>query len=303
MRRLLVVHGLWLACVLGCGEEAHSPRTLVIGLNTVFALAVDDESLYWTTRGNGPMGSVQKLLHGSKTVEVLATAQSQPSSLALDGSSVFWTQDLAGKVMRVARGGGAEAELLHGGENGVFGITHDAGRLFWVNRADRLVRRRTLTEASPVTVAYDAEGPERAAALGDRVFWVTSGGSVKRKDGEAEPVELARVEGRPQSLVVDDAFAYWSTETAVYKVPVEGGAPVPVAGEQDLPQSLTRYGEDLNWVNRGGGQVMRASGRSSALAVLAEGQETPIALAVDGKAVYWTVFGDGIEGKVIRLEK
>jgi hypothetical protein len=77
------------ACTIAdCAGTVHT----VAQDATARHLAADASGLYWTSTGSG--GSDGKVLHvpaGSSTVAPIATGQTEPDGIALDGGFVYWT--------------------------------------------------------------------------------------------------------------------------------------------------------------------------------------------------------------------
>jgi predicted heme/steroid binding protein len=63
----------------------------------------------------------------------LASGQSNPSYIALDATSVYWTNYNDGTVMKALLGGGAATKLASG-QSGPAGIAVDGTSVYWVNQ-------------------------------------------------------------------------------------------------------------------------------------------------------------------------
>jgi hypothetical protein len=116
----------------------------------------------------------------------------------------------------------------------VFGVDADAGTtgdLYW----------QPLLGGSNILMGPIATGqdPILLAANGDHVFWVNADGQVNGvPSGGGPPVVLPKVTGA-RALAVDDAFVYVATETAIGRVPVNGGQLASVvSGEVDIKSLL-----------------------------------------------------------------
>src|SRR5512142_2421367 len=60
----------------------------------------------------------------------LASRQSSPLSIAVDTSSVYWTNADGGTVMKVSKAGGTPKSLASG-QNNPYGIAVDATNVYW----------------------------------------------------------------------------------------------------------------------------------------------------------------------------
>ena len=73
---------------------------------------MDATHVYWTNQGTAPNytdGTVMKVLLGGGTPTTLASGQFNPSGIAVDATTVYWTNNYmstAGAVMKVPLGGG-----------------------------------------------------------------------------------------------------------------------------------------------------------------------------------------------------
>ena len=75
---------------------------------------------------------------------------------------------------------------------------------------------------------------------------------------------------------------------------VDGGAPAPLATQQNGPSSIAIGTSSVYWTNSGGagGTVNRVSRAGGPVQLLATGQMLPQGIAVDPSGLYWTT-GDG----------
>jgi hypothetical protein len=115
---------------LGSGDAS----LLVSGDVSPLGLAVDSHNLYWTNFFPNPDAGQQimtadKFLPGDASS--LAENQNGPLGIALDGSYVYWTNIDDGRIMRVAKAGGA-AELVATG-NIPRSIAVDNKLIYWTD--------------------------------------------------------------------------------------------------------------------------------------------------------------------------
>jgi hypothetical protein len=117
-------------------------------------------------------------------------SQGNPSLIAVDGTSVYWTATNDGTVMKVALGGGMPITLASG-QTSPYGIAVDDTNVYWTNvggdvrSSTGTVMKVALTGGSPVTLATGQAGPTGIAVDRTSVYWtnigVTSGaGSVMK---------------------------------------------------------------------------------------------------------------------------
>lgn len=215
----------------------------------------------------------------------LADVGQLPLGLALDGSSLFWTDRDKGTVMEFrvdgAPDGGARETTWVSGHTTPTGIAVDGGYLYWTNASTGAVMRLSRAGGvQPVGMARNPTGYTWGIAVDDAfVYWREAdpadldGRVMKLAKGAVlgqTPVVLA--EGYPGAryLALDATHVYWTT---FLRDPQSG---VYTAGR------IARISKD-------GGPVQ----------VLATSQQTPHGIAVDDQAIYWTNFG----GSVMKLAK
>lgn len=105
-------------------------------------------------------------------------------------------------------------------------------------------------------------------------------------------------------LAVDATNVYWATGLqggSVWKVPVAGGAPTQLVGNQAAPHAVASDGTMLFFGDQGVSGTGTCTGSIEAIpvggggtaAIVASAQCTPMDMQVDAKNVYWSNSGDG----------
>jgi hypothetical protein len=115
---------------------------------------------------------------------------------------------------------------------------------------------------------------------------------------------VASGQTHPKAIAVDNTSVYWVTDTAVMKVAICGGTPVPLASlASGMPRGLV-VDPASAYFTVDDGRVMKVSLNGGTPVVLAPGQNNPSAIAVDSTHVYWTtglICNPGCDGTISSL--
>jgi hypothetical protein len=98
---------------------------------------------------------------------------------------------------------------------------------------------------------------------------------------------------------------YWTSSGDVMVAPLDGGSAVPLAIAQNVPGAMAIDSQSLYWVNGGSvyarddpsgapghdGSIVSIPLAGGTPRVLASDQDSPLAIAVDDSAIYWTAGG------------
>ncbi len=109
----------------------------------------------------------------------LATGQTQPRTLTLDATHVYWIEAAAGAITRVPKAGGVP-ELLVTGQAGAAGLAMDAASVYWTNEPAGTVHVVPKAGGDMMTVASGLSNPSFVAVDSVAVFY-ESGGSLFRQ--------------------------------------------------------------------------------------------------------------------------
>ena len=107
-------------------KTGGAPEIVASGQSTPDGLAIDETGVYWTNYENFTAGSVNRLVHGSATVETLVDGLSGPRAAALNSTHVYWVAPFYGMILRVTKNGG-DVELIHSGQGNVVDIVATEG--------------------------------------------------------------------------------------------------------------------------------------------------------------------------------
>jgi hypothetical protein len=248
------------------GGRCLQTLALPSGQERFWALAVDAAAVYWTWVDFGALdgGVLSVPLEGGPTAAL--TSGWMALGIAIDEANVYWTDSANpdGKVVRIAKGGGAPTTLATG-QPWAHGVAVDATHVYWTNAVSM------------------AGGSVHATPLG--------GGAV---------TALAANEDQPHSMVVASGSVFWATLVGVNRVPITGGSATVVA-EGAFPGGLTADGTHVYWANSGypGGKIMKAPlAGGAAVELVPTSHDSVVGVAVDETSVYWTTIESGTVMKV-----
>ncbi len=218
----------------GLGSSTRMLTTLASGYRTANAIAVDAQSVYWTTDT-----SVMKVPISGGSPTTLANGT---GATAVDATSLYWTT--GNSVMKVPLAGGSPVRLttLAGCadvECGPGAIAVNATAVYAVDFPSSIFTV-PLIGGIAVTLASGQSGPSGIAADAENVYWTNNLGSngtvvsLSLRRG-ASPVTLASGQDGPLGIAVDSTSAYWTTQGGnVMKVSIHGGSPTMLAGPTSL---------------------------------------------------------------------
>lgn len=181
-------------------------------------LALDADAVHFVDTGMSGADLVRRdKMGGSPTV--LVPAAVGPRFLAIVGTDLYWSDDQALEVTRVATDGMGAPEPLAGAEQAPWDIAGTADILVWTNLADvGEVRWLALENLEDVRTLALAVRPWGITADDEFVYWTSEGdGTVQRSavDGEQELAETVAFDQQtPRGIAHDDEFLYWADTAA-----------------------------------------------------------------------------------------
>lgn len=281
-----------------------------------------------------------------RLAKVLARAAGTPAFIAAGGGWVYWSETIEGdldSVMGVSLEDGEvrpfgapfctnPAGLAAHPDGGVVWTCSGAGGRSGPDNHDGVVAMYLLRDAATIVIAEEQYGPWAVAVDRSGVYWVNAGGprkadgAIMRWDGAAAPRAIAVgldnptaiaidestvyvLAGSPSEVVavskaggglrtiavgeeetsdlaVDDVHVYWTTTEGVFRARKQGGAPEQVARLDDIPIALAIDGEAV-FVATYEGSIVRVSKADGKRTLLAARQPEPTDLALDTTHVYW----------------
>jgi hypothetical protein len=140
---------------------------------------------------------------------VLASGE-DPAFIAIDATSVYWTNFNGGTVMKVSTAGGTPTTLASG-QAQPWGIAVDTTNVYWTNWSGGTVMKVPIGSGTPTIIASDQNQPHGIAVDDTSVYWTNcgSGTVMKVPTGGGTPAVLASGQAL-WSIAVDATSVYWT---------------------------------------------------------------------------------------------
>ena len=242
-------------------------------------LAVGAGQVFWSTTENAPNGRIFRApVTGGARQELANGVQARPAFLDSDGTNLYYMTNF-NVVMTVPVGGGTATIRTEGPfYSNVVDMVLAGGSLHVTNNGVWAAPTRALKEPETAFVAFvQTSGTPRREELVSRldfpifqvaadatwVFW-TDDKYIYRASangsGASRFVTLQTdvVAASPiQDMVSDGERLYFADAGAIYRVPVGGGTPVPVAWGYRSIWGLRVDAQNLYFTDRVGGALMQ----------------------------------------------
>ena len=145
---------------------------LLTPLEPIASLAVDEEDLYWLTRGDS--SALMKMSKDTGRVESLAGLQGEPYALLVDERSVFWVEgtwqpETVFVLQKLYKHTGQVTELLRT-PGTIMQLAMDADHLFWLDHEENTVFHLPKTGGEPARLVSGLEGLAAVSILNGQVY-------------------------------------------------------------------------------------------------------------------------------------
>ena len=301
-----------------CAASKCAPAKVISGQGRPWALRVDATNIYWSdiSGAKGTIYKIPKLAVLGAPVKIGETLDPLVYDLVIDGTHAYFSSGSSGN------GGFVERVPLDGGTQEVIsaaadprGLSMDATRVYWsnTNAPTDVLAATKAADAGSVTMAPAETSPAATLADATRLFWLATG-TVRRctLPGCADRADMVAGLSGAEALATNSTLLFYSTDNAVFQI-AKGAAPgtgAAVAASQALPLAIAADEKDVVWANLGGacngGDIRRCPITAGTAQcggtgdVLFTSSNCLRGIAMDAKAIYWTV---QLDGTIYRLAR
>lgn len=257
-------------------KDGGDGGVLVEGQDAPYDIAVDDTHVYWTNFADD--GAVMRAPKDGGRPELVASA-TRPRPVVVNDTHVYWASFEVddGDLFRIDLGLVSPEEHLASIASGIAGLALGDTHVYFTAHAE--IGGSTFISGpneepiggvfqvpfvgmpdpfNPTLLAGDQAQPwGLSLAPSGALVWANGDGlpgndanSLMTLPAGGSPQVLDGSASAPWGVATDTTWAYYTDNDRVFAVDLEGGAPVPLAAQQNGARSIAVDDDDVFWITR-----------------------------------------------------
>jgi len=247
--------------IMKIAKSGGTPEWLVPVQSKFLArVAIANGELYYAAFEAKPDGAIMKVPVSGGTPVTVVGSRDYPDSVAVDSTSVYWSEGLPGWALAKAPLTGGAAVLLaqsaDGDHRGARAIAVDSSGLYWtVSQHDASGKEAALMksglQAGPATsLVSGLLEPWGILLNASDVYWTdVSDYTVNKVPSSGGGVVVLATGESASDLAIQGDSIYWGNSSAIRKMPVAGGTPVSIVTGQTNPGGVNVDDASVYWID------------------------------------------------------
>ncbi len=221
-----------------------------------FSTTADENGLFFAAQTDS---NIIFAPHLGLQSELLHFSDAQPLAIAVDGDYAYWTA-IDGCLYRGAKEGG-EAQSVACGTGAPVSLAIADGVAFWSTIEGTLYSSRLDAQGAADKLASGQDFSAGIVADQSGVYWVDEANREVRRYRHITRTITALAESQysPAGLAQDRFYLYFSTQGdgSIKRILKAGGDVDVMVAQQDEPGEVVVADEWVYWINEGDGSIMR----------------------------------------------